>query len=239
MLGRSPRGYESGGYASGGGGIGRRSDPGPHALGPLAPRQDEQAAPPKPAVRVARVEAALWLAGEPLNLRRLVRVAGLEGVAEARQLLAELKRQLAARRSALEVVEVAGGFRLMTRSAYAPWLERFAGVQEEKPAASMPRLSQAAAETLTIVAYRQPTVRAEVEAIRGVGCGDVLRQLLDHDLLRIVGRSEELGKPLLYGTTGRFLELYGLGNLDDLPGRDECAGVAEPTKHNAANDNAA
>lgn len=212
---------------------------GKHAFGPLALRESENAVTASSKSRVARVEAALWLAGEPLTLRRLARVAGLEGVGEARRLLGELSRRLTARRSALAVIEVAGGVRLMTRPAYAPWLERFAGSAGEKTSIKGVRLSQAAAETLTIVAYRQPTVRAEVEAIRGVGCGDVLRQLLDNDLLRIVGRSEELGKPLLYGTTGRFLELYGLGSLDDLPGRDECAGRDEPSKHNAADDNAA
>lgn len=179
--------------------------------------------------RVARVEAALGIAGEPLTLRRLVRVAGLESVGEARKLLDELKQRLVARRSGLEVVQIAGGIRLMTRPALAPWLERFNHRPGEKTSTNKRGLSLAAAETLAIVAYRQPTVRAEVEAIRGVGCGEVLRQLLDNDLLRIVGRSEELGKPLLYGTTGRFLELYGLGNLDDLPGRGEGAGGAGPT----------
>ena len=123
---------------------------------------------------------------------------------------------------------------MTTRPAYSPWLGRFAD-----PAAGSTRLSGAAAETLAIVAYRQPVVRAEVEAIRGVGCGEVLRQLLEVDLLRIVGRSEQLGRPLLYGTTGRFLELYGLGSLDDLPGCGEGTGKAGPTTNNAADDNAA
>jgi segregation and condensation protein B len=76
-------------------------------------------------------------------------------------------------------------------------------------------------ETLAVVAYRQPVLRAEVEAIRGVACGEILRQLMDRDLLRIVGRSEELGRPLRYGTTKRFLEVYGLSNLDQLPWSDQ------------------
>lgn len=187
--------------------------------------------------RVARVEAILWLATEPLTLKKLARVASLHGVAEARELVEALRRRLLVQRSAIEVTDVAGGMRLMTRACFSPWLERFgAGLKAGKGAV---RLSHAAAETLTIVAYRQPAVRAEVEAIRGVGCGDVLRQLLETELLRIVGRSEELGRPLLYGTTGRFLELYGLGSLDDLPARDEGAGGTEPSKDNAAADNAA
>lgn len=191
----------------------------------------------KSASRVARVEAILWLADEPMTLKKLARVASLHGVTEARELVEVLRRRLLYQRSAVEITEVAGGLRLMTRACFSPWLERFG----ENTAASErgPRLSHAAAETLAIVAYRQPVVRAEVEAIRGVGCGEVLRQLLETELLRIVGRSEELGRPLRYGTTGRFLELYGLGSLNDLPVRDEGAGSVEPTKDNAAADNAA
>lgn len=176
---------------------------------------------------IGAVEAVLWAAQEPLTVKKLVAVTGAPGPADIRAAVSELRRRLVARRSSIELVEVAGGLRLTTRPAYAPWLQRLF----EGPAAGV-RLSGAAAETLAIVAYRQPVVRAEVEAIRGVGCGEVLRQLLEVDLLRIVGRSEELGRPLLYGTTGRFLELYGLGSLDDLPGRGEGVDPLGPTTHN-------
>ena len=176
---------------------------------------------------VGAVEALLWAAQEPLNIKKIAGLTGASGVGEVRDAVAKLRSRFAARRSAIELVEVAGGLRLTTRPAYAPWLQRLF----EGPAAGA-RLSGAAAETLAIVAYRQPVVRAEVEAIRGVGCGDVLRQLLEVDLLRIVGRSEELGRPLLYGTTGRFLELYGLGSLEDLPDRGEGADRKGPTTHN-------
>lgn len=184
-----------------------------------------------------RLEAALWLAAEPLTERRLTKVAGLPGVARTRELVQELRRRLAARRSGLEVVEFAGGLALRTRPSLAPWLERFAGRQAAGGGGK--KLSPTAAETATIVAYRQPINRAEIEAIRGVGCADVLRQLLEAGLLRIVGRSEELGRPLLYGTTGRFLEVYGLGSLDDLPARAEGTDDAGPNRDNAANDHAA
>lgn len=173
------------------------------------------------------VEALLWAAGEPLNLKKIAAVTGASGVGEVREAVAKLRSRFAARRSAIELVEVAGGLRLTTRPTYAPWLQRLF----EGPGAGA-RLSGAAAETLAIVAYRQPVVRAEIEAIRGVGCGDVLRQLLEVDLLRIVGRSEELGRPLLYGTTGRFLELYGLGSLEDLPDRGEGDDRRGPTTDN-------
>lgn len=183
--------------------------------------------PSPPRDVVGAVEALLWAAQEPLNLKKIAAVTGASGVGEVRDAVAKLRGRFAARRSAIELVEVAGGLRLTTRPAYAPWLQRLF----EGPAAGA-RLSGAAAETLAIVAYRQPVVRAEVEAIRGVGCGDVLRQLLEVDLLRIVGRSEELGRPLLYGTTGRFLELYGLGSLEDLPDRGEGADRRGPTTDN-------
>jgi segregation and condensation protein B len=183
--------------------------------------------PGSPVDLVGAVEALLWAAQEPLNLKKIAAVTGASGVSEVRDAVAKLRSRFAARRSAIELVEVAGGLRLTTRPAYAPWLQRLF----EGPAAGT-RLSGAAAETLAIVAYRQPVVRAEVEAIRGVGCGDVLRQLLEVDLLRIVGRSEELGRPLLYGTTGRFLELYGLGSLEDLPDRGEGADRRGPTTDN-------
>lgn len=201
---------------------------GAHVAAPLS-----AAASPSPSAtpttsRRARVEAALWLAETPLSSAKIARAAGLEGPAEASDLVAELRRSLAARRSALEVVEVAGGFRLTSRPEYSPWVEKTVLATGALPRAGG-RLSTSAAETLAIVAYRQPVVRAEVEAIRGVGSADVLRQLLDADLLRIVGRSEELGRPLLYGTTERFLELYGLGSLEDLPGLDEGARDAGPT----------
>jgi segregation and condensation protein B len=99
----------------------------------------------------------------------------------------------------------------MTRPKFAPWLRPVVPSDEQI------RLSPPALETLAVVAYRQPVLRAEVEAIRGVACGEILRQLMDRDLLRIVGRSEELGRPLWYGTTKRFLRVFGLCNLDELP----------------------
>lgn len=216
----------------------KRAARSPHTAAPIpTDRRTEEVDTRNKAARVARVEAALWLAREPLTERRLTKVAGFDGVATTRAVLAEFRKRLAARRSAIEVVEVAGGLILMTRSVFAAWLDRFEEGTETISAAR--KLSHAAAETLAIVAYRQPVIRAEIEAIRGVGSAELLRQLLDANLLRIVGRSEELGKPLLYGTTGRFLELYGLGSLNDLPVRDEGTGSTGPTKDNAANDNAA
>lgn len=152
----------------------------------------------------------LLLAREPLTLRRLAQLANLEDATQARTLVTDLSDRLDRRGCAFGVVSVAGGYQLRTRSKLSPWL---AAAGLDPP----PQLSQPALETLVVVAARQPIVRAEVEAIRGVQCGELLRQLMDRGLLRIVGRGEELGRPLLYGTTRRFLEVFGLMSLDDLP----------------------
>ena len=109
--------------------------------------------------------------------------------------------------------EVAGGFQLMTRPRFAAWLGRLQATAVEV------RLSGPAMETLAVVAYRQPVLRADIEAIRGVQSGEVLRQLIDRDLVRIVGRSDELGRPFLYGTSKQFLQIFGLRHLDELPRR--------------------
>jgi len=109
---------------------------------------------------------------------------------------------------------VAGGFQLMTRPKFVPWLRRLGSAPAEV------RLSAPAMETLAVVAYRQPVLRADVEAIRGVQSGEVLRQLIERDLVRIVGRSEELGRPFLYGTTKQFLQVFGLRHLEELPRAD-------------------
>jgi segregation and condensation protein B len=163
------------------------------------------------AARLTRLEAILFLAREPLGLRKLAQLANLADGTEARTLLRSLNERYAARGCAFQAAQVAGGYRLLSRREFAPWLRPQASAVRET------RLSPPALETLAVVAYRQPVLRAEVEAIRGVACGEILRQLMERDLLRIVGRSEELGRPLRYGTTKRFLEVYGLSNLDQLP----------------------
>jgi segregation and condensation protein B len=161
--------------------------------------------------RRGRLEAVLLVAREPMTLRKLAQLANLTDGTEVRTILANLRKKYDQRGSAFQVEQVAGGYQLLSRSKFAPWLRPLAGREEEI------RLSAPALETLAVVAYRQPVLRAEVEAIRGVGCGEILRQLLDRDLLRIVGRSEELGRPLWYATTRRFLQVFGMSQLDELP----------------------
>jgi segregation and condensation protein B len=169
--------------------------------------------------KLARVEAALFLSREPLAARKLALVAKLADGTEARTLVKLLAQRYDERGSALQVVEVAGGVQLFTRPLVADWVRRLHGESEEV------RLSPPAMETLAVVAYRQPVVRAEIEAIRGVQCGEILRVLMERDLLRIVGRSEELGRPFLYGTTKKFLQVFGLRRLEQLPPIDQIHSV--------------
>ncbi len=158
-----------------------------------------------------RLEAVLLLAKSPLTTRKLAQLAYLADATEARTLVRQLNRTYETHGRALRVEQVAGGYRLMTRSALAPWLAKLGHLPEAV------RLSTPMMETLAVVAYRQPVSRANVEAVRGVACGELLRQLMERDLIRIAGRSEELGRPYLYGTTKRFLQLFGLPNTDALP----------------------
>lgn len=160
---------------------------------------------------IIRLEATLFLSRLPLSSRKLAQLAALADGTKARTLVQALNRRYDANGTAFHVEEVAGGFQLMTRSKFAPWLRRL------HAAATEVRLSPPAMETLAVVAYRQPVLRAEIEAIRGVQSGEVLRQLMERDLVRIAGRSEELGRPFLYGTTKRFLQAFGLRHLDELP----------------------
>jgi segregation and condensation protein B len=169
--------------------------------------------------KIARIEAVLFMSREPISTRKLANVAKLADGTEARTLVNLLARRYEQRGSAMQVVEVAGGIQLFTRPGIAEWIRRLHGESEEI------RLSPPAMETLAVVAYRQPVVRAEIEAIRGVQCGEILRVLMERDLLRIVGRSEELGRPFLYGTTRKFLQVFGLRRLEQLPPIDQIHSV--------------
>lgn len=182
---------------------------------------------------LARVEAALFLAREPLTTRRLAKLARLDDGTRARALVKELRQLQDASGSAFRVEQIAGGFQLLTRAAFGPWVRR---LQESAPAG---RLSAAALETLSIVAYRQPATRAEIEAIRGVGSEEMLRQLLERDLVAIGGRAEDLGRPNVYVTTRRFLAAFGLARLEDLPALEELPGAAAPAADEAPPDGSA
>jgi len=171
---------------------------------------------------LARLEAALFMAREPLTTRRLAKLARLDDGTRARSLVKELRQLQDAAGSAFRVEQIAGGFQLLTRAPFGPWVRR---LQE---GGSGGRLSPAALETLAIVAYRQPVTRAEIESIRGVGSEEILRQLLERDFVAIGGRAEDLGRPNVYVTTRRFLAAFGLSRLEDLPPLDRMPAAAGP-----------
>jgi segregation and condensation protein B len=160
--------------------------------------------------RLAILEALLFVAEEPLPLSKLQEILADASSAETDGTLRDLAVRLESEGRGLMVQEVAGGFRLTTRPDVHAWIQK---LQQVKPA----RLSRAALETLAIVAYRQPITRAEVEAIRGVAVDGVLRTLLERELVRMMGRKAEAGRPMLYGTSQQFLEHFGLRELGDLP----------------------
>ncbi len=158
---------------------------------------------------VAVVEAVLFAAAEPVRVARLAAACGV-GEAEIRSALASLAETLADPRRGVELRQVAGGYRLFTKAEHAAVVEGFLAGERS-------RLSPAALETLAVVAYRQPVTRAEIEDVRGVQCDHALRTLLDRGLIRVVGRRDAPGRPLLYGTTDTFLEYLGLRDLGELP----------------------
>ena len=165
-----------------------------HVQSPKAKLREEQSVEDKR----RRLEAAIFLSPEGESSRKLAKLAGLADATEARTLIRQINQELDSQGRAYRIEEVAGGYAMMTRSHFAPWLRRLPHV----PGAL--KLSQTALETLALVAYRQPVLRANVEAIRGVNCSEVLKQLMELDLVRISGRSEDLGRPYLYGRLGDF-----------------------------------
>ena len=170
---------------------------------------------------LARLEAALYLSREPIPVRRLAKLARLPDGTRARTLLSDLQKIATNSGSAFRVEQVAGGFQLLTRGHFGPWVRRLLATPPEN------RLSASAMETLAVVAYKQPVTRAEIESIRGVGCDEMLRQLLERDFVGIGGRVEELGRPNIYVTTRHFLQAFGLARIEDLPPLD-CLQPSEP-----------
>lgn len=157
------------------------------------------------------LEALLFVSAEPLPLVRLVAAIGTVSKGEVEEALHHLGRALDQEGRGVRLVAVAGGYRLVTKQDYASWVKR---LDKVKTAA---KLSRSALESLAIIAYKQPLVRGEIEEIRGVETSGVLRTLLERKLVRIVGRKEVPGRPIMYGTTKFFLEHFGLSDLSQLP----------------------
>ena len=156
------------------------------------------------------VEAVLVTADAPVTPGRLLGLfKGLSG-REIRQAIDELNERYESGGHAMTIVEVAGGFQISTRKEFGSWVRKF----HER---SRIRLSQAALETLSIIAFKQPVTRVEVDSVRGVDSGGVIRTLMELNMIRIVGRSEGIGRPMLFGTTKEFMVHFGLKTLADLP----------------------
>lgn len=165
------------------------------------------------------LEAALFSSAHPVPLADL-KVMGVDmetSESDITEALEELRRHYDDDGHGVELVEVGGGWQILTRPEYTETIER------AQLAARPQRLSAAALETLAIIAYRQPLGRAEIEEIRGVGCGQMLKSLHERELIEVVGRGEGMGRPLLYGTTPGFLEQFALRHLGELPRADELA----------------
>lgn len=166
------------------------------------------------------LEALLFVSAEPLTLNRLCDV--LEGVDRERVVacLEELREEYRRADRGVTVVEVAGGYQLATVPEAAPWVRKLSAVK------APPRLSKPALETLAIIAYKQPLTRPEIEAIRGVDVAGVVKTLMDRRLVKIVGRKDVPGRPMVFGTTKEFLHAFGLKDLADLPTLKDFAEIA-------------
>ncbi len=158
-----------------------------------------------------RLEAALFVAEGPLTARKLVQFAALPSASEIPGLIDQLNLAYEARGSSFRVERLATGYQLMTRPIFARWLDKI----HERQARL--KLSPPAMETLTIVAYRQPLTRADLEEVRGVQSTEILKQLMERGLVKVVGEHDSLGRPYLYGTTRLFLESFGVSSLNELP----------------------
>jgi segregation and condensation protein B len=159
----------------------------------------------------AILEAILFVSPEPVPVARLMSIVGTVSKAEVVQALGILTHDLDQDGRGIQLVQVAGGYRLVTKQEYGPWLKRM-----DKAKAAQ-KLSRSALESLAIIAYKQPLVRSEIEEIRGVETSGVLRTLCERKLVRIVGRKDVPGRPIMYGTTKFFLEHFGLQDLTQLP----------------------
>lgn len=199
----------------------RPEDPVPAAEiedGAVAPPADDAAGSDEaagPAVDMGVLEALVLSTHHPLTAQRLAELLEVDSVKPVRRAVQELNRQYEQGGRAFRIEQVAGGYQLLTLPEYGEHLNRLLKREADS------KLTKAALETLAIIAYKQPILRADLESIRGVACGETIRSLMEKHLVKIAGRAELPGRPILYGTTKRFLELFGLNSLKDLPSGEE------------------
>lgn len=181
------------------------------ALDEAAEQAEEAESADAAPVDAALLEALLLSTHHPLTAGRLAELMDLPATKPVRQAIKELNQQYESTGRSFRIEQVAGGYQILTIPEFGDALKKLH--QREADA----KLTKAALETLSIIAYKQPILRADVEAIRGCACGETIRSLMEKHLVKIAGRAEEPGRPILYGTTKRFLELFGLNTLKDLP----------------------
>jgi segregation and condensation protein B len=167
------------------------------------------------------IESLLFVSETPLSIERIKSVLATEDTKSVRSALKELIDEYERRGGGFYLKEVANGFQIRTRPEYTDWIKRL--IQPNPP-----RLSKAALETLAIIAYKQPVIRSDIEHIRGVDSGGVLRLLLERKFVRILGRKEIPGRPLIYATTKEFLQVFDLRDLKDLPTLKEIDAFGNP-----------
>lgn len=167
------------------------------------------------------LEAALFIAGEPMNVDSLKKILEMDKV-NTERLLRELVTEYSIRNAGLLIVEVAESFQMVTSPACAPWIKKLLVTAIPK------KLTPSSIETIAIIAYKQPIIKAEIEAIRGVNSDGVVKTLLERRLVKILGRKEAPGRPLLYGTTPEFLQYFGLKDLLELPTLKEFSEMDTP-----------
>ena len=176
------------------------------------------------------VEALLFASNLALGAARIAQIIGIGNARDVKAHIETLNERYESTGASFRIRGISGGYQMFTQPSLDPWIHKLHKTKAET------RLSQAALETLAIVAYRQPIIRAEIEAVRGVAVGDVLIRLRDMKLAKIVGRAEDVGRPMLYGTTNRFLEVFGLSSLKDLPKLDDDNPEELPKLHIAQSD---
>ena len=191
------------------------------------PGEETEVDGPVVAVDLPTVEALLLSTHHPLTAGRLAELMELPGTKSVRSAIKSLNEQYEQSDRSFRIEQVAGGYQILTLPKFGEILKKL----HQKEIDS--RLTKAALETLAIIAYKQPILRADLEAIRGVACGETIRSLMEKHLVKIAGRAEVPGRPILYGTTKRFLELFGLNNLKDLPASENFPPVKkEPAPSN-------
>ncbi|MCX8011901.1 MAG: SMC-Scp complex subunit ScpB [Desulfobacterota bacterium] len=160
------------------------------------------------------LESFLFSSDVPLRLEKLQEIFPEIQLKELREIMLELKEEYERLERSFAIREVANGFQFYTRPEYSPWIKKFKKIRPQ-------RLSPATMETLAIIAYKQPVTRAEIEEVRGVDTGGIIRTLLEKNLIKIAGKKDVPGKPLLYSTTPKFLAMFGLKNLKELPALED------------------